>query len=159
VHHREERRVGPKRLPDGVGVDHAVPVHGKDGHLVPRVAQRDQGVHHGEVLDVRHDDVPLPGAGALRRPEDGEVVRLGGPRGKDDLSRLRADQRRNLAPRPVHRPQRRLPQIVDVGGRVAERLEEVRTHRLEDAGVEGGGRYVVEKGLRHRIARVSPFTG
>ena len=131
---------------------------GKNGHLVPRVAKRDQCVHHGEVLDFRHDDVPLPGARALRRAEDGEVVRLGGSRGEDDLSRLRPDQRRDLGPRLVDRPQRRLPLVVDVGGRVAVPFEEVRTHRLEDAGVEGGGRYMVEKGLRHRIVRAPRFT-
>ncbi len=50
------------------------------------------------------------------------------------------------------------PWLVDVGGRVAVPFEEVRTHRLEDAGVERGGRYMVEKGLRHRIVRAPRFT-
>jgi len=109
----------------------------KNGHLRTRVAQRDQRVRHGEVLHIRHDDVPLPRARGFRRARTARLFRLGGARGEDRSHPAFAPMSAAtsaLARRPPAAPS---APFVDVGGRVPVPFEEVWAHRRTRGGREG----------------------
>src|SRR5206468_3620911 len=63
--------------------------------------------------------------------------------GKHDLSRAGVYKLRHLLTRLLHRSARLLALLVD-RGRVAELLEEIRSHRFKHVGQERAGRVVVE---------------
>ena len=74
---------------------------------------------------------------------DGEVVRLGGATRPYDLGGLTPKEVGDLDAGLLHRLLGRPAKLVIAGGRVAEVLGKVGTHRLEDLGGHGGRRVVV----------------
>jgi hypothetical protein len=155
-HHRDEDRLVGDGSADVFRVDHAVRVDRQVGDLVALLLEALAGVEHGLVLDLRRDDVVALVLVELCHALDGEVVRLGGARGEDDLLRvLGAEQRRQALTRDAHGLFGDPAEGVVAARGVAELLREVRQHLLEHARVDGRGRVVVHVNReldRHRWA-------
>jgi hypothetical protein len=96
------------------------------------------------VLGDDGDDMRAAVAERLNGAFDREVVGFSRAAGEADLLCGGADERRDLAARAVHGGLGVPPELVLPAGGIAEALGEVRQHRLEHAGIDGGGGVVVE---------------
>ena len=94
------------------------------------------------MLGRGRDDVAA--APQMRESLHGEVVRFGGARGEDDLVRLDVDRGGDARPGVGHGLEGGFAEAVPVARGVAEHLEEVRRHRVEDAAVDGRRRMTIE---------------
>jgi hypothetical protein len=104
--------------------------------LLAYVVQRD-------VFDLRDDHVvarPLVASGVA---QEREIVRLGRPRGEQDLLRLGPDELRHLRPALLEDFGGAIADAVE-RGRVAEPLAEVGQHRFDNPRVDGLRRLIVE---------------
>ena len=88
-----------------------------DVELVPVRDQRLGGAHHRRVLERADDEVAA--ARRARRAQHPQRVGLGAAAGEDDLLRLGAQRRRDLAARRLEGARRRRPRRVG-RGRVGE---------------------------------------
>ena len=141
-HQRDELRVIGERRRHRRRVDHAAGAGRHPRHRHPRrLGERHAGAHR-RVLEGGDDEMAAE-AGAAGDGGEHRVVGLGAGGGEDDLPRPRAEERRHLAARRLHRLARRPPPAVD-RRRVAVQLAEPRQHRLAHPRVEGSGGVVVE---------------
>lgn len=101
VHQRHEDGVAAQRRLHPRGGDEAVGA-GRDAGDVEAVALEVQArVEDRLVLDGRGDDVGAAAGARGGRALDGEVVRLGGPGGPDDLAGVGVDEAGDVDPRPL----------------------------------------------------------
>ena len=132
--------------------DQAVGTGFDAGDLETAALKVQAGVEDRLVLDGRGHDVRAP-ASQGGHPLDGEVVRLGGTRGPDDLARVGVDQRRHVVAGLLDRLFRFAPEAVQPRRGVAEHAvrPQVAGHRRHDGGVGRRGRGVVKVDRRlHR---------
>jgi hypothetical protein len=97
------------------------------------------------VLGLDGDDVLPPPLADPRLALEGQVVRLGGAGGEDDLLAGAADERRDLLARPIYCRLRLPAERVVAAGRIAEVLGKVRQHRLDHARIDPRGGVVVHE--------------
>ena len=86
MHDRDKDCFSGNRLPDVVGIDQAISIHGQDRNLETLLLQEMAGLQDGVMLDGGGNDMiplALPGVG---HPFDGRVVALRPAAGEDDLS-------------------------------------------------------------------------
>ena len=127
----------------GLGrVELAVGIDGQPGDLVAAPGEGFAEVLGRAVLDGGGDDVPAVAVGGERALDRG-VVALAAAAGEDDFLRLATEQRRDLFARGLDGPAHARAEAVGAR-RVAVELGQVRQHRVDDGGVEGGGGVVVE---------------
>ena len=77
---------------EALQVEQSIGLHVEVGHLEALPFELAHRVQHGLVLGLDGDQVLALGLVEMRRTLDAEVVRFGGARGPDDLSRIGADQ-------------------------------------------------------------------
>ncbi len=97
-----------------------------------------------DAIDLRRHEVAALHRHRLRHAEDGEVVGLGPSGGEDHVARLGPEEVRHLRPRRLDRLLRVPAEGVVAALRVPEAGPEPRDHRLEDAGIHGRRREMVE---------------
>ena len=134
VHQRHENRVVAQRRLHQPGGDQTVGAGLDAGDLEPLALEVKARVEDGLVLDGRGDDVAAPAAASGDSALDGEVVRLGGPRGPDDLARVGVDEVGDVAPRLLDRVLGVAPEAVLPRRGVAEDAAgpEVAVHHRHD---------------------------
>ena len=144
-HHRHEKRLGPEGGFEGV--------ERQDTRLrrdrQPRDSEADplqvlDGVEHGMVFCGDRDHVAAGDAAPRCRTEDREVVGLRGTACKHDLTRRPADGGSDRFPRHVDGGPGLAAHVMGHAAGVAVVVGQPRQQRLEHAGVEPGGRMVVE---------------
>jgi hypothetical protein len=86
------------------------------------------------MLNRRRDDMSPVRRGSFPKPANGEVVCFSPAGGENDLILLRANQRRDLTPRAIHRRASLLPKAMDTR-RIAEVLDHGASHRGRDSRV------------------------
>ena len=101
------------------------------------------GIENGLVLGHLRDDVVAALAIHLGDALDGQVVRLGGAGGKNDLLGGGADELRNLLAGRLNGLLRLPTKGVIAAGRVAKFAGEKWHHRLQHSWVERAGRVIV----------------
>ncbi len=147
----QDRAVGEGRL-ELVRIHAPVAVDRQLHDLEAELLEMAERVADGVVLDGGgHDPVAVRLAGPGRALER-EVVRLRAAGREDDLAWLGVEARRDPLVRLVQRRARRAPERVG-RRRIAERLRQVRQHRVEDLAPERGRRRVVEIDRHGRIVR------
>ncbi len=143
-HHRNEDGVGTQGPGDLVRGDDAVRSDADDGDLESLALDRPRRLEHGRMLDRGRHQVTAARARHARRAPHGEVVRLRRPGGEHDVSRLGANQPRELGTRLFDRRMGLLSEGVLTARRVAELLGQVRQHRGHHRGVQRGRRVMIE---------------
>jgi hypothetical protein len=141
-HNGDHGGVVADRLLGGTEIKAAQGIDGQPGDFIAAASERRAIIFGGAMLDPSCDDmlaIPVRRQGA----GDSGVVPLAAAARKDDLPRLRADQPRDLFPGMLDGPPGTGAEAVSTG-RVAVKLRQVREHRFEDCGVQGGGGVVVE---------------
>ncbi len=101
-----------------------------------------------DVLDLGDDDVVAAPPRVVGVPDEGEVVRLCGARGEDDLIGLGADERGDGGAGGLEGLRGAVADCVQ-RRRIAEALREVGQHRLDDARVDGLRGLVVQVDVIH----------
>ena len=161
VHHRGQDGVGADGPPHRVGVDPTRAVDREERQLETPRFEEARGLKYGVVLHRTDDEVPAAPLVRVRGADEGEVVRLGGAAGEDDLLRVaRADRPGNALPRLVHRLPGALPESVHATG-IAEPFPVERLHGLQHPRVHRGrgGVVQVHGSHRHRVTtkRIAAF--
>ena len=150
-HDRDEEGPLVNRPGNLVGIHPPAPVHPQSRHPHPLGLEKITGIEDRLVLGGNsHDVIALgssaPGESARRADgaDQGQVVALGGATGKHDVVLAGSELGRNPLARIVHGGAR--PPAVDMGstGRVSEVLAQIGLHGLQDPGVQGRRRLVVE---------------
>ena len=154
-HHADEDRVRPQRRDEPADVDEAVGLDRKARHLAALRFEPRARIQHRAMLGLQGDDVPALRAQGLRHPLDREIVRLGRAAGEDDVFRLGADQRGDLAAGVIRRLARGPAERMLAARGVAEAFGEVRQHRLHDPRIAGRGgvRIEVQRELHGTLTR------
>ena len=169
VHDRHEQGPLGDRLGQAVEIQPSVAIDPQVGDVDSHPVEVLAGVEDGAVLGRHGDDVPLlPVRRRLGDPLEGQVVRLGGAAGPDDLPRVGPDDRRHLGAGGLDRGRRVAPEGVVAARRVPEAIGEKGQHRVEDPGIEGSRGVVVQvdhrtfsgrPGAQARCLRPGPFRG
>ncbi|MNX97399.1 hypothetical protein D3C86_1297620 [compost metagenome] len=151
VQDAHEDGVGADGRLEGREVDQAEAIDVQVGDLVAQALQVGAGVEGRLVLDLGGDEVLALLGVHLGDALEGEVDRLGGPGGQDDLLAAgvapvvqRADQQGDLLAGLLDALLGGPPVGVVAARGVAEVLGEVGQHGLEDPGVHRGGGVVVQ---------------
>ncbi len=102
-HHRHDAGVRADRGLQLLEVDEAVLLDRQIGDLEAFQLQVAAGIQHALMLGHHGDDVVLLALVEMRDALEREVVRFGRAGGEDDLLLVRADDRRDLSARLLHR--------------------------------------------------------
>ena len=145
-HDGDESGIFAQSPADIVGVNLSPAVHRYVGDFTSHLFQVLAGIQHGVMFDGRRNNV-VAGAG---ESEDSQVVAFGATAGKHDLGRTTSYKRRQRLAGSLNGCTRVLSMMVD-GGRVAEALTEVGTHRVENLGEDRRGGVIVEVDSAHRF--------
>ena len=147
-HDRDQGRAVGDRGVELVGIDAPVAVDGQLDDLEPELLEVAQRVPDRVVLDGRGHDAMAVGLAGPGRALQGEVAGLGAARREHDLAPLGVQAAGDPLVRLVEAGARRPAEPVR-RARVAERVRQVRQHRVEDLTPERGRGGVVEVD-RHR---------
>ncbi len=131
VHDGDQNRFRRDGLAQIVEIDAAVFLHRQIGDLVAVFLEALAGIEHGLVLGDLRDDVIALLAVHFGDALDGQVIRLGGAAGEDDLFRRGVDQLGDLGARDLDGLFGGPAESVVAAGGVAEFLGEVRQHGVK----------------------------
>ncbi len=146
VHQRDQDGVVAQRRLDLGRGDDAVFAWLEVGDFETFTLELASGIQDRLVLDLGGDDVLALGLIEVRNAFQGEVVGLGGTAGPDDLARVGVDQLGHLATAVLDRFFGLPAEHVGTRGRVTEVSidQQAVGHLLGDAGIDRGGRGVIE---------------
>src|SRR3990172_4429101 len=153
VHQRDENRVGADRSPELFQVEHPLPVDGQNRHREAPLLEHGTGFKDGRVLHRRGDNVPPPLLVRQRRPEKGQIIRLGPGGDEDDLILVGRAQQPGQPLSGLLQSRLRLSPRGMSGARIAEDRLKVRLHGLPHPWINGGRGVVIELDFRsHRAS-------
>ena len=139
IHDAYQDRVRPDGGSQGFRIHTAVSVHGKEGHLIALSLQKLQGLIDGGMLDAEAYDVLSPLSPAKGRADEGQIVRLRSPGGKEDLPRLYLQGVCDLRPGGLHIILRPKPHHMFGGGISVILLHDLIHQPYHLRGYPGGG--------------------
>ena len=142
--HRDQNGVIPNRFEHILGPDDAVGIGEYNRLQKPIPFQGLDGHDHRGVFDrCGHQVFSFTGLG-VSYPLDGQVVGLGGPRGKDDLVGTGVDQIRQVPAGLLDRLSRAESPVVVGTGWVAVIRSQIGHHGIQCPGMERSGGVVVQ---------------